>query len=97
MVMVFFDSKGLIYTHIVPKSQPVNPDHAVTVLGTFLRHLRKKRPDLIEQQWWFHWDNAQVHTATSVKNWIAAHNIQLLQHLPYSPDLVPVDFFCSPK
>jgi hypothetical protein len=47
MVMAFFDSKGLIYTYIVPKGQPVNANHTVTVLGTFLRHLRKKQPDLI--------------------------------------------------
>ncbi len=43
MVMVFVDSKGLIYTYIVPKDQPVNANHIVT----FLRHLRKKQPDLI--------------------------------------------------
>jgi hypothetical protein len=47
MVMAFFDSKGLIYTYIVPKGQPVNANYIVTVLGTFLRHLRKKQPDLI--------------------------------------------------
>jgi hypothetical protein len=97
MVMAFFDSKGLIYTHIVPKSQPVNVNHIVTVLCMFLRHLRKKRPDLIAQHCGFHWDNAQVHTAASVKNWIAAHNIQMLRHPPYLPDLAPADFFCSPK
>jgi hypothetical protein len=78
MVMPFFDGKGLIYTHIVPKGQPVNANHIVSVFSTFLRHLRKKRPELSAQQWWFHWDNAPVHMAAIVKNWIADHNIQML-------------------
>jgi predicted HAD superfamily phosphohydrolase YqeG len=68
MVMAFFDRKGLIYTHNVPKGQPVNVNQIVSVLGMFLRHLRKKRPELSAQQWWFHWDNAPVHTAAIVKN-----------------------------
>jgi hypothetical protein len=97
MVMAFFDSKGLIYTHIVPKGQPVNTNHIVTVLGMLLRHLRKKRPDLIAQQWWFHWENAPAHTAASVKNWIAAHKIQMLRQPAYSLDLALAAFFLFPQ
>jgi hypothetical protein len=49
------------------------------------------------QQWWFHWDNAPVHTAASVKEWMAAKGIQVLKHPPYSPDLAPADFFLFRK
>jgi histone-lysine N-methyltransferase SETMAR len=45
------------------------------------------------QQWWFHWDNAPVHTAASVKEWMAAKGIKVLEHPPYSPDLASADFF----
>jgi histone-lysine N-methyltransferase SETMAR len=41
----------------------------------------------------FYWDNASVHTATVVKDLMAAKDFRLMNHLPYSPDLTPVDFF----
>jgi histone-lysine N-methyltransferase SETMAR len=48
---------------------------------------------MVSQEWFFHWDDAPIHTAAVVKTWLAANNIQLLQHPPYSPDLAPADFF----
>ncbi len=57
MVMAFFDCKGLIYTHIVPGGDKVNAIYIVKVLGTFMKHLRKKRPEMVSQDWFFHWDN----------------------------------------
>ncbi len=38
-------------------------------------------------------DNAQVHMAAVVQEWFAAHNIQRLEHPPYSLDLALADFF----
>jgi hypothetical protein len=34
-----------------------------------------------------------VHKAASMKNWMAAKGIQVLEHPPYSLDLAPADFF----
>jgi Transposase (partial DDE domain) len=75
MVMAFFDSRGLIYTHIAPRGATINADYTIMVLGKFMEHLRKKRPLLLEEEWWFHWDNAPVHTAVKVKEWFAAKSI----------------------
>jgi len=97
MVMAFFDAKGLIYTNVVPKGESVNAAYIVKALGRFLRYLKQKRPELAEQGFLFHWDNAPVHTAAVVKEWFAAHAIQVLEHPPYSPDLAPADFFLFPK
>ena len=44
----------------------------------------------------FHWDNALVHTATSVKNWLAARGMQMVDHTPYSPDLPQLTSSCFP-
>jgi hypothetical protein len=41
-------------------------------LGKFLGNYKKKRPTVAQQQWWFHWDNAPVHTAAIMKKWKAA-------------------------
>ncbi len=95
-VMAFFDSAGLIYTHIVPTGKAVNAAYIVKVLGLFMRRMRKKRPQMAEQGFVFHWDNAPVHTAAVVADWFAARNIQRLEHSLYLPDLAPADFFLFP-
>jgi hypothetical protein len=50
-----------------------------------MKHLKKKRPFLVEQGWFFHWDNVPVHTATIVQDWLTAHSAQVLHRRPYSP------------
>lgn len=97
MVLAFFDNKGLVYTNTVPRGQTVNGSYIVKALTQFMRRLRQKRPDLVEGEWFLHWDNAPVHTAAVVQNWLAARGVQVLPHPPYSPDLAPADFFLFPK
>jgi histone-lysine N-methyltransferase SETMAR len=90
MVLAFFDAKGLIYTNYMPKGTTVNANYIVEALGTFLKVLRKKRPVMAAGEWFLHWDNAPVHTAATVTDW-------LVEHPPYSPYLAPADFFLFPK
>ena len=40
-----------------------------------------------------HHDNASTHTAAVTLDFLAINNIQLVTHLPYSPDLAPCDRF----
>ncbi len=49
MLLAFFDSKGLIYSQIIPRGSTVNTPYMAKVLDVLLRHLRKKRPVLVEQ------------------------------------------------
>jgi histone-lysine N-methyltransferase SETMAR len=97
MLLAFFESKGLIYTHIVPRGSTINANYILKAMDKFMAHLKKKRPEMVQQEWFFHWDNALVHTATSVKKWHADHSIQLLPHPPYSPDLAPCGFLLVPE
>ena len=39
----------------------------------------------------FQQDNAPVHTASVVTEWLEQHNIQIDEHPPYSPDLNPIE------
>jgi hypothetical protein len=78
MLLAFFDSKGLVYTHIMPEETAINTNYILVVLGKFMVHLRKKRPEMTKGSWFFHWDNSPVHTAAVVKNWLTAKEIQLL-------------------
>jgi hypothetical protein len=61
--------------HIVPRGSTINAAYFVKVLDIFMRHFRKKRSVLAKQGWFFHWDNAPVHTAAIVQDWLAAHNV----------------------
>jgi hypothetical protein len=79
----------------VPRGVTINANLTIIVLDKFMKHLRIKRPEMVEQEWFLHWDYAPVHTAAIVKNWLAARAIQVLPHPPYSPDLAPADFFFS--
>ncbi len=44
-------------------------NYFVKASGKFLAHLKKKRPEMIQQDWFFHWDDAPLHTVASVKKW----------------------------
>ncbi len=52
---------------------------------------------MMSQQWFFYWDNAPLHIAAVVSSWCEAHGVQLLEYLPYSPNLAPADFFLLKK
>ena len=44
-----------------------------------------------------HRDNASAHTAAVTLDFLAAGNIHLVTHQPYSPDLAPCDWFLFPS
>jgi hypothetical protein len=50
LVLAFFDSRSLIYTHIASRSITINAPYVVDVLGKFWRSLRLKRLELLSQQ-----------------------------------------------
>ena len=97
MVLAFFDSKGLIYTNIVPRGQTVNADYIITALQLFWGRLRLKRPDHFKNGFIFHWDNSPVHMAGKVKTFLQKKKVEMLDHPPYSPDLAPADYFLFPR
>ncbi len=66
-------------------------------LGKFLKHLNKKRPEMVTGDWIFNWNNAPVHTAVIVKDLLAARSIQVLPLPPLLARLAPADFFLFRK
>ena len=44
-----------------------------------------------------HHDNASGHTAAGTLDFLVAVDVQLVTHPPYSPDLVPCDWFLFPS
>ena len=86
-----FDSTGMIYMHWVPTGH-------VEVLREFRKRFRRKRPALFKSgQWYFHQDNTSIHNSILVTDYLTKMGIETVPHRPYSPDLVPYDFWLFPK
>jgi transposase len=60
--------------------------------------VRRKRPELWENQtWMLHHNNAPAHASLLIRSYLAKHQISVVPHPPYSPDLARGDFFLFPK
>ena len=85
MLIVFFDIKGVILEEWVPEGTTVNQHYYKEVLIKLREKVRQKRPQLWENDFIVHQDNAHAHTALSVKQFLTDKHITTLEHPPYSP------------
>ena len=68
------------------------------VLGRLSSRVKRVRRNLWEaNNWVLQHDNAPSHSAISFKQFLAEKRVALLDHLPYSLDLDPCDFWPFPK
>jgi hypothetical protein len=71
---------------------------AYIVLGIFMKRLKQKRVVAAAAgQWFLRWNNAPVHIAAFLCKQPAKHNIQVLSHHRYSPNIAYADFVLFPK
>jgi histone-lysine N-methyltransferase SETMAR len=69
----------------------------VEVLTRLRESVRRKRPELWPDKWILHHNNAPVHDALRVHEFLAEKSITKKNHPPYSPDLAPCDFWLFAK
>ena len=97
LTVFFFDASGVVHYEYLPEGSTVNQTYYIEVLKRLRDAIRRKRPELCRSgDWFFHHDNAPAHSALRTREFLAKHSITVLPHLPYSPDLVPCDFFLFP-
>ena len=96
MIIVFFESRGIVHKEFVPPGQTVNHAFYKDVLERLRKRVQRVRSSFADD-WMLQHDNAPAHTALSIREFLAKRNIPVLQHPPYSPDLVLYDFFLFPK
>jgi len=98
MLVIFFVWQGVIYREFSPEGENINAVYYKGVKKRFLKIIRRVRPGMYDSGDWFllH-DNAPSHNATIVKQFLAQRKLTVLDHPPYSPNLVPADYFLSPK
>jgi len=98
MLVVFFYWKGTVHHECVPHGQMVNKQLYQEVLAHLRDAVRRKRPELWENQtWMLHHNNAPAYTSLLIRSYLAKHQTSIAPYPPYSPDLAPADFFLFPK
>ncbi|KAJ4445749.1 hypothetical protein ANN_12434 [Periplaneta americana] len=98
MFIVAYDIDGVILHHTVPPRQTVNADYYCRFLQHHLRPaLRSKRRHLGVQNPIILHDNARSHTAAAVKDLLRRWQWEILEHPPYSPDMIHAITIFSPK
>jgi hypothetical protein len=86
-----------------PKARPWTPSStaiffAVWGIRLLREGIRRKLPELWRVgNWLLHDDYALSHQALVTREFLAHNSITTLPHPPYSPYLVPCDFFLFPK
>jgi len=98
MLLCFCDSKGIIHHEFVPEWQNVTRSFYLSVLEGLWKRIRRVRPEYTAPRSWIllH-DNAPVHRAVAVQEFLARKQVCVLNHPPYSPDLSTCDYFLFPK
>jgi len=87
ILMVFFDSHGIVHHEFALEGKTVNAAFYVEVFKRLRDRVRRVRLELWEgRRWILHHDNAPVHSALIVHEFLARNSITVLEHPPYSPD-----------
>lgn len=97
-VDLFFDYRGVVHSEFLPEGQTVNKQYYLGVTRRLRENVCRKRPDLWKNNSWIlHHDNALPHISTLVCEFLTKNSTNVIDQAPYSPDMVPCDFFLFPK
>ncbi len=90
MLILFFNSKGIIHDEYVPEGQTETATFYVQVLGCLCKRIAHVRPKMWRDRKFFllH-NNVCPHTAAIVQQFLTKKGVAQLSHSPYSPDLSP--------
>jgi hypothetical protein len=99
MLTVFWDCQGVLLAEFQQRSHVITSDSYCTILTKLRDAIRRKRPGLFTKVvlllllllLLLH-DNARPHSANQTTATQRSFKWEVLQHPPYSPDLVPSDF-----
>ncbi len=97
MLILFFDSRGPLHIDFLPEGETVNSEYFISVLREVRESIRRKQPDLWNnRKFVLHMDNASSHTSGPTRLYLHKNNFDILDHLLYSPDLAPCDYWAFP-
>jgi len=87
-----------VFRKNVPRGETVNKELYLNVMKCLRAAVRRKRPEAwTNNTWMLHHDNAPAHVSLLIREFLTKHETTVVPQPPYSPDLVPADFFLFPK
>jgi histone-lysine N-methyltransferase SETMAR len=92
MLTVFWDSHGVLLARFPKCGDNVNSAVYCEILLKLQDAIHRKRPGQLVRGVLLHHDNARPHIAQGTQERIQELQWELLEHLPYSPDLASSDF-----
>ena len=98
MFTIFFNYLGPLVVDVLPQGQTITGKHYRDVVLTQLcREIRNQKPTVGTSKTRILHDNASSHKTGLIVAFLEQNNINTVSHPPYSPDLVPCDFWLFPK
>jgi hypothetical protein len=93
MLIIFFDSQGVVHKAFVPEGKTVNAEFYKGVMARLLKCIHRVCPAAFCSRDFFLWHvNAPTHKAANICQFLTQKNVMSLYPPPYSPDLSPPSF-----
>ncbi|KAG6797842.1 Ammar1 transposase [Apis mellifera caucasica] len=93
LLSVWWDYKGIVYFELLPPNRTINSVVYIEQLTKLNNAVEEKRPELTNRKGVvFHHVNARPHTSLVTRQKLEL-GWDVLPHPPYSPDLVPSNYF----
>jgi histone-lysine N-methyltransferase SETMAR len=98
MLFCFFGIRGIIHFEFVIKGNTLNETFYVEMLKRLIDAMRSKRGELWrDHSLNLHHNNAPAHSSLKVLQILVGKGISAMDHLPYSFDSAPTDFWLFPE
>jgi histone-lysine N-methyltransferase SETMAR len=96
MLIVFFDSQGIVQKEFVQEGYTVNAEYYKGVSDRLISRIQRVLPVLYRIRDFFLLHNTPAHSAAKIRQFLTQKQVTTLNHPPYSPDLSPPpDYCCS--
>jgi histone-lysine N-methyltransferase SETMAR len=97
MLIIVFDSQGIVHKEFIPDGKTVNARFYEGVMERLLKHIQQVRTAAFcSQDFFLLQDDAPAHKAASVCQFLTPKSVTTIYH-PCSPDLSPPEYFLFPK
>jgi histone-lysine N-methyltransferase SETMAR len=97
MANIFWDCQGILLADFKERNTTVNGEYYASLIYKLKDVIKEKRRGKLSQGVRLLRDNAPAHTSVAAKAAVQCCGFQELNHPPYSPDLVPSDYFLFSK
>jgi len=98
MLIIFFDSQGIVHKEIIPQGKRVNAEFYKGVMDRLLKRIEWVRPAAFcSRDFFLLHDNLPAHKAASICQFFTPKNIITLYHSPILSRLISTRLFSVPQ